>query len=121
MSEFNPILLDAYHLEYGHKPEAGAKHDAGKPDLSLVPLSALTLEAQAFMHGEKKYGRDQYKNGFDSHRLIAAALRHIYQWQSGEDLDPESGHSHLGHARASLAILIETMHLGTTKDTRPKK
>lgn len=94
------------------------KFDGAKPDLSLLPLPALEQMALAFMHGEKKYGRYNYAAGFDSHRLVAACLRHVAQWQDGEDLDPESGASHLGHALASLAMLLHTIQLGTNKDTR---
>ncbi len=73
---------------------------------------------QAFMHGERKYGRDNYKGGMESHRFIAAALRHIFAWQNGEDKDPESGYHHLGHALASLGMLLECERLGSLKDTR---
>jgi hypothetical protein len=98
--------------------EPAKKNDSTKADLSLIPLVALEQMARAFMFGEKRYGRYNYTAGFDSHRLIAAAMRHISQWQNGEDQDSESGASHLGHALASLAMLLHTMALGTNKDTR---
>jgi hypothetical protein len=99
----------------------GKKYDAGKPDLSLIPLEALAEEARGFMLGEKKYGRYNYTGGMEASRLVAAALRHITQWMGGEDNDPESGASHLGHARCCLAMLIHTQQLGTLKDNRFKK
>lgn len=101
------------------------KNDTTKIDLSILPLPALEEMAKAFMFGEKKYGRYNYCSGFDSHRLVGAALRHLSAWQDGEDLDPEvgkdgqpSGASHLGHAMASIAMLLHTIRLGTNKDTR---
>jgi hypothetical protein len=97
---------------------SGKKNDTSKPDLSLVPAVAMEQMALAFMHGEKKYGRYNYCNGFESHRLVAAALRHLTAYQSGENLDPESGASHLGHALASIAMLLHTSQLGTNRDTR---
>ncbi len=96
----------------------GIKHDRSKIDLSLNPLAALNEMAKAFMHGEKKYGRNNYKKGMESHRYIAACLRHVTAWQNGESLDPESGNHHLGHALASLAMLLECERVGTLKDTR---
>lgn len=96
----------------------GRKNDKGKPDLSLVPLVALVEEARGFMLGEQKYGRYNYLRGMESSRLVAAALRHILAWECGEDTDPESGASHLGHARCCLAMLLHTQQLGTLKDTR---
>ena len=100
---------------------SGTKYDSGKADLSLLPLVALEQMARAFMYGEAKYARYNYCKGFDTHRLIGAALRHINQWQNGEDLDPESGASHLGHALASIAMLLHIMELGTARDTRYKR
>lgn len=99
----------------------GKKYDQSKPDLSLIPRPALEQMAYAFMHGEVKYGRYNYCAGFDSHRLLAAAFRHLTQWQSGEDLDSESGYSHLGHALASIAMLLHIQELGTMRDTRYRK
>jgi hypothetical protein len=98
----------------------GVKYDAGKADLSLVPYIAIEEEARAFMLGERKYGRYNYTKGLQSHRLIAAALRHIMQYQNGETNDSESGASHLGHARACLAMLLHCEQLGTLIDTRRK-
>lgn len=97
---------------------AGKKFDTGKPDLSLIPYIALVEEAKGFMLGEKKYGRYNYCEGMDASRLIGAALRHIYQWAAGEDIDPESGASHLGHARCCLAMILHTQELRTLIDNR---
>jgi hypothetical protein len=97
---------------------SGIKHDSEKIDLSLTPKAAIEAMCQAFMHGLRKYGRDNYKGGMESHRYIAAAMRHILAWQNGEELDPESGYPHLGHALASIAMLLECQRLGTLKDTR---
>lgn len=98
--------------------KGGKKFDTGKPDLSLIPLPALVEEAKGFMLGESKYGRYNYTGGMEASRLVAAALRHITTWMEGEDNDPESGASHLGHARCCLAMILHTQQLGTLKDNR---
>jgi hypothetical protein len=101
-------------------PTVGAlKYDNSKVDLSLLPIAALEAEALSLMYGERKYGRDNWRRGMESHRLVAAALRHIHAYNEGEDNDPESGVSHLGHARACLGMLLGTIAAGTVKDTRP--
>lgn len=102
----------------GPIPSAGKKFDGGKIDLSLIPLVAQEQEALGFMLGEKKYGRYNYLSGLESHRLVAAAMRHIMAWQNGEDLDLESGASHLGHARCCLSMILHCAQVGTLKDTR---
>lgn len=96
----------------------GTKHDAGKVDLSLVSKASYDAEAGALMYGEKKYGRHNYTAGFDASRLVAACLRHVTAWNDGEDLDPESGLSHLAHAKACLGMMLHCMELGTLTDNR---
>jgi hypothetical protein len=73
------------------------------------------------MFGARKYSRDNWKNGFKVTRSCAAALRHIFQFLSGETLDPESGLSHLGHAVASLEHAIYDMNHRPENDDRYKK
>lgn len=84
---------------------AGIKHDSGKPDLSIVPLALEEACARAFTFGAGKYGRNNYKNGLQYTRLLAAAFRHLKAWNEISTGDPESGLSHLDHAIASLAML----------------
>ena len=94
------------------------KFDQAKADLSIVPLSGIEAVARGFMFGAGKYGSDNYRSGMESHRLIAACLRHIFAWQQGENNDSESNLSHLSHAAVNLFILLETERLGTLQDTR---
>jgi len=105
-----------------HKPSTeGKKFDQDKPDLSLLPIEFLTEVSRAMMHGEKKYGRYNYTGGMAWHRPIAACLRHVYAFANGEDLDPESGVSHIGHAGACLLMLSVYVKRGLGQDTREKK
>ncbi len=99
---------------------AATKHDAGKPPLSIIPMSALELEARVFDFGAKKYSRNNFRKGFCHTRLIDAALRHIYAFNEGQDNDVESSLSHLGHARCCLAMLIEGIANGNGTDDRYK-
>ena len=57
--------------------------------------------------GAKKYGKGNWKNGFNWSRLYGAAQRHLHQWYSGETFDTESGLNHLSHALCNLVFLIE--------------
>lgn len=110
------------HPEEHSKTSAqGIKHDSGKTDLSLIPLAAIESEARALMFGEKKYGRYNYTAGFESSRLVAAALRHIYSYNNGSTFDSESGLHHIGHARACLAMLLHCEELGTLTDNRYRR
>jgi hypothetical protein len=102
-------------------PKSGTKNDTEKIDLSLLTRASLEAEASAMMFGEKKYGRYNFRKGFDNIRLLAAAMRHILSYNEGEDNDPESGLSHLNHAKACLGMLITNIADGTCVDKRYKK
>lgn len=91
-----------------------------KPDLSLVPPVALAHEADAFMDGAFKYGPYNWRDKTVSIRTyIAAALRHIGQFQDGELVASDSNVHHLGHARACLGIILDAMSVGNAIDDRP--
>jgi hypothetical protein len=90
-------------------PKKGTKHDSNyleKPPLDLLTLEFLNGTAKALGFGAVKYGRYNFKGGIDHTRLLAAALRHLNQYNNCEDKDPESGLSHLDHASASLNMLM---------------
>lgn len=83
------------------KAEA-VKHDAGKPQMTMVSKELMETLAAVRMFGAEKYERDNWRKGFQLTRSLDAALRHIFAFTYGEDNDPESGVSHLGHAIACL-------------------
>lgn len=73
----------------------GTKHDTGKPDLSLLSPSFIFGLGAVLDFGAKKYAAHNWHKGIALSRPMAAALRHIFAFLSGEDLDPESGLSHV--------------------------
>lgn len=97
------------------------KFDSNKPDLSLIPRIAEETLARVMQYGEKKYGRYNYTKGIEASRMVAAAKRHLSAWFDGEDLDKESGVSHLGHVMACCLIILRQEELGTLVDNRFKK
>lgn len=84
----------------------GKKFDQGKPDVSLVTKELIFAAAKALEFGAEKYGRDNYKLGMKWTKIYNALMRHMLAFNSKEDLDPESGLSHLYHAAANLNMLI---------------
>ena len=93
------------------KPEQAKKFDGEKPAVDLVCPEYILGTAEVLTFGAKKYGRKNYLNGAgdgEYHcRLYAAIQRHLLAYHAGEKLDPESGMSHLFHASAGLAMLVE--------------
>jgi hypothetical protein len=68
-------------------PGQGVKGDAGKPDLSLISPVWIFGVADVLTYGAKKRGAHNWRKGLAITRLCAGALRHIFQFLMGEDLD----------------------------------
>lgn len=98
----------------------GTKNDAGKPSISLIPKAALWGAARALTFGAVKYGRYNFRAGIEYSRLADACYRHVSAFMDGEDLDPESGLSHIDHALASLIMLRTMMEDKQNMDDRYK-
>lgn len=82
----------------------GVKHDAGKPRTELIPTEFIIEVAKALTFGANKYGDDNFRQGISYRRLLGAAKRHIELELARIETDSDSGHSHLAHAGASLAM-----------------
>lgn len=103
-------------------PDSNPKTAFGmqKCPLHLVPPPALIAEAEVFGLGARKYGPYNWRQHAVSSSIYqAAALRHLMAWWEGQDTDPESGQSHLAHARACLGILLDAAAHGRLNDDRP--
>ena len=86
----------------------GLKFDEGKPQLDLVPPDFVVALCRVFEYGAKKYGKDNWKEGLDPAALYNAAMRHMFAWMDGEDVDPESGLPHVYHAAWNM-LMIQKM------------
>ncbi len=103
------------------KQDIGLKYDQGKPPMSLLATGWLQGVANALGFGAKKYGPYNWRNGIEQSRLIDAAMRHITAYNNGEDVDPESGLSHLYHASCNLMFASELLKSHPELDDRYKK
>lgn len=102
--EFRAQVLKEAQQIYGE----GRKHDEGKTDWDLLPWAAVEEVVQVLMHGEQKYGRDNWKHVPDAkRRYFNAAIRHLLAYRGGEERDSESGRTHLAHAVCCLLFLME--------------
>lgn len=87
--------------------QIGRKDDGDKPPMELLSNQALIEIAKVFGHGAKKYGKYNYKSGIHYSRIIGAAYRHLGAFNSGEDLDKESGISHIAHLGCCVVMLLD--------------
>lgn len=92
-------------MQKSKNKKGGVKHDQGKLKLSLIPKEAIWEIGNALTYGANKYGEFNFRKGISHSRLLDAAMRHITEYISGEDIDSESGNTHISHALGSLAML----------------
>ena len=84
-----------------------------KPDLSRLldgPMACAAICA-AFEYGESSEEdrtRKSWRAYNDPDGLISATLRHLTDWQNGEEFDPKSGLNHVASALCNLFMLCET-------------
>jgi hypothetical protein len=89
------------------KNDPGLKWDKKKLRMDLIPVEALERIAEVLTYGAGRYGDWNWSRGISWSRTYAAALRHLLAWFRGEDLDPESGLSHLAHCACNLIFLLQ--------------
>lgn len=76
----------------------------------------------AMMEGALKYGRHNYRvAGVRASVYYDAAFRHRAAWILGQDIDPDSGLSHITKLIATLTVLRDSMLQGNWVDDRPPK
>ena len=116
MQDIDKLLAEApYHPGYEDaamgpavKETVGRKFDGGKLEFGLLPPHALEVVVEVLTFGAQKYERDNWQHVPDAKRRYFDALqRHVWAWKKGEQIDPESGIHHLGHAMCCLMFLYE--------------
>jgi hypothetical protein len=93
-----------------------------KASLSCVPAPVLLEMGIGMQEGGAKYGRHNYRSiGVRGSVYYDATMRHLMAWWEGEDIDPDSGLSHITKAMCSLAVLRDAMLQNKFNDDRPPK
>jgi hypothetical protein len=95
---------------------------ATKTPLALIPPIAMEQTAWVHKLGSAKYGPFNWRaTGVCATTYVAAIMRHLNAWRDGEDLDPESGISHIAHVACSCNILLDAQNCGMLQDDRYRK
>jgi hypothetical protein len=77
----------------------------------MIPPDVLWELAEHYGKGEAKYpsdpetGQPNWQRGYSYRLSVAALMRHLTSWLMGEDVDPETGSSHL------IAVIWHAMAL----------
>lgn len=90
-----------------------------KTPLRVVP-PILDLEVSGpLSQGAQKYGSYNWRHKDISLALHLEAIeRHLAAYKDGENRAPDSGFTHLAHAAATIAILMDAGSMGTLIDDR---
>lgn len=113
--ERNP---EPYGKDTNPKDAVGVK----KVPMSTVPARPVLEMALGMLEGARKYGRHNYREaGVRASVYYDATFRHLMSWWEGEDIDPDSGLSHIVKAMASLLVLRDSMLSGNWVDDRPPR
>lgn len=114
-NDYNELeITKAYEAAYGTEligvKLQGAKADAGKPRVSLVPMQIVRDIAVIRQYGVDKYKTvDNWKN-VEVERYIDALGRHTLEFLNNPlGVDEESGYPHLWHIGCNVAFLSELM------------
>lgn len=95
----------------------GIKDNRGKAPLDLVPSRPLVAVAEILAFGAKKYRPHNWRRGLPWPDTYSSLQRHLLAWNDGEDLDKETGKSHLAHAGAQLMFLLDYVLTGVGEDS----
>lgn len=112
----------AFRAMMGDTKDTNPKDAVGirKAPLSTVPGNVIAEIGVAMLEGASKYGRHNYRvAGVRASVYYDAALRHLIAWWEGEDIDPDSGMSHITKLLACMTVLRDAMHQDMWTDDRP--
>ena len=118
MSEQGKLKAEARPPTYSHIPRASE----GKLRIDLVPPALIEGAARGLGSGTEKYATHDDLNFLRAYTykdVYASMMRHILAWYAGEELDKESGLSHLDHAASNLAMLMHYIRTNVADDDRP--
>lgn len=91
-----------------------------KVPMSCVSAPVVMEMALGMMEGARKYGRHNYRiAGVRASVYYDATMRHLMAWWEGQDIDPDSGLSHISKAMSALHVLRDAMLNDKWNDDRP--
>lgn len=102
---------DALAKVNGISKDQSAKADKGKLELSLVNTELVKAVAEVRMYGTEKYGDSENWRKVEPKRYVDALYRHLLAYIEGDEVDEESGLSHLAHMACNLSFLLDKEYL----------
>ena len=103
-------------------PLTGGEKGTKVERYDLIPVEMLKALATHYGVGARKYADRNWEKGYKWGLSYAALMRHLEQWRSGEDNDPETGSNHLVAViwHATALLVFQLRGLGTDDLRRSK-
>jgi hypothetical protein len=121
----NPADIVAYRVVAGLVPTTDKpSNPKDMVGIKKVPFSVISAAVTAevgvgMLEGGCKYGRHNYRAvGVRASVYYDATMRHLTAWWEGEDIDCDSGMSHVTKAICSLFVLRDAMINDMWEDDR---
>lgn len=86
-------------------PTGSLRYNAGKSEMCHIAPEFLMEFADLMTVSAKKYSKYNYAKGQELSTALDSLDRHLLAFKNSENVDPESGKSHLVHIAANAMIL----------------
>lgn len=106
-----PVVFHYWSSPITEDKDQSAKADKGKLELSLVNPELVKAVAEVRMYGTEKYGDSENWRKVEPKRYVDALYRHLLAYIEGNEVDEESGLSHLAHMACNLSFLLDKEYL----------
>ena len=81
--------------------EKASRYNEGKPKWSLVHYESLVPMIRVLEFGALKYAPFNWQKEMDLKEILESMQRHLAALMDGEEIDKESGISHMGHIQCN--------------------
>lgn len=106
-----PVVFHDWSSPITEDNDQSAKADKGKLELSLVNTELVKAVAEVRMYGTEKYGDSENWRKVEPKRYVDALYRHLLAYIEGNEVDEESGLSHLAHMACNISFLLNKEYL----------
>lgn len=131
VEDFQRVGLEGVVAKAQDQPSVGARvvtsstggqKQAKREQFHTIPAEALFELSRLYEYGSSRYAPYNFRRGYDFSLSFDALQRHAWLWWNGEDVDPESGLSHMAsvawHA-LTLLMMVQSEDMVGEFDDRP--
>lgn len=109
--ELGGVVDERGNILFTSDTDQSAKADKGKLELSLVNPELVKAVAEVRMYGTEKYGDSENWRKVEPKRYVDALYRRLLAYIEGNEVDEESGLSHLAHMACNISFLLDKEYL----------